>query len=191
VSRIACLLTLFTASLTAAPKLELYFIDVEGGKSVPMVSPSGQSMLFDAGWPAFNNRHCLYAFEDEGYDGVLGQKKVLTVIDLVCPEPGVDRDARFAAPIQMNAQNLGVMGGGPVPEPGHDVRSSWNAFRGSLLHAEGDSTAVGAVYKRRDESRRSTHGECAMRPTATGSRPLPANPAASTPRAACSHPADR
>jgi hypothetical protein len=56
VSRIACLLTVFTASLTAAPNLELYFVDVEGGKSVLMVSPSGQSMLFDAGWPAFNNR---------------------------------------------------------------------------------------------------------------------------------------
>jgi beta-lactamase superfamily II metal-dependent hydrolase len=56
VCRIACLLALFTASLTAAPNLELYFIDVEGGKSVLMVSPSGQSMLFDVGWPAFNNR---------------------------------------------------------------------------------------------------------------------------------------
>ena len=55
-SRIACLLALFTASLTAAPNLELYFIDVESGKSVLLVSPSGKSMLFDVGWPAFNNR---------------------------------------------------------------------------------------------------------------------------------------
>jgi competence protein ComEC len=56
VSRIARLLALFTSSLTATPNLELYFIDVEGGKSVLLVSPSGQSMLFDVGWPAFNNR---------------------------------------------------------------------------------------------------------------------------------------
>jgi len=56
VNPIACLLALFTASLTAAPNLELYFIDVEGGKSVLLVSPSGQSMLFDVGWPASNNR---------------------------------------------------------------------------------------------------------------------------------------
>ena len=47
---------LFTAALAAAPSLEIYFIDVEGGKSVLFVSPSGQSMLFDVGWPAFNNR---------------------------------------------------------------------------------------------------------------------------------------
>jgi hypothetical protein len=56
VSRIACLLALFTTSLTAASNLELYFIDVDGGKSVLLVSPSGQSMLFDVGWQAFNNR---------------------------------------------------------------------------------------------------------------------------------------
>ena len=49
-------MALFTASLTAAPNFELYFIDVEGGKSVLLVSPSGQSMLFDVGWPASNNR---------------------------------------------------------------------------------------------------------------------------------------
>src|SRR5258708_4513886 len=55
-TRIACLLALFTASLTAAPHLELYFIHGEGGKSGLLVSPSGQSMLFDVGWPASTNR---------------------------------------------------------------------------------------------------------------------------------------
>ena len=55
-TRIACLLALLAASLAAAPNLEIYVIDVEGGKSVLLVSPSGQSMLFDAGWPAANNR---------------------------------------------------------------------------------------------------------------------------------------
>jgi competence protein ComEC len=54
VSRIASILALFTASLMAAPNLGLYFIDVEGGKPELLVSPSGQSMLLDVGWPAFN-----------------------------------------------------------------------------------------------------------------------------------------
>jgi competence protein ComEC len=31
--------------------LEIYFIDVEGGQSTLFVSPSGQSLLVDAGWP--------------------------------------------------------------------------------------------------------------------------------------------
>jgi competence protein ComEC len=55
-TRLGCLIALLAASLTAAPNLEIYVIDVEGGKSVLLVSPSGQSMLFDAGWPASNNR---------------------------------------------------------------------------------------------------------------------------------------
>jgi hypothetical protein len=40
-TRLFCLLALLAASLTAAPNLEIYVIDVEGGKSVLLVSPSG------------------------------------------------------------------------------------------------------------------------------------------------------
>ena len=43
-----------TASSMAAKNLDIYVIDVEGGKSVLLVSPSGRSMLFDLGWPTLN-----------------------------------------------------------------------------------------------------------------------------------------
>jgi competence protein ComEC len=43
-------------ALRAGETLDVYVIDVEGGKSVLLVSPSGESMLFDAGWPGFNGR---------------------------------------------------------------------------------------------------------------------------------------
>ena len=36
--------------------LDLYFVDVEGGQATLMVSPSGQSMLVDAGFPGFDGR---------------------------------------------------------------------------------------------------------------------------------------
>ena len=37
--------------LSAQPKnLDMYWIDVEGGAATLMVSPSGESLLFDAGW---------------------------------------------------------------------------------------------------------------------------------------------
>jgi competence protein ComEC len=36
--------------------LDIYFIDVEGGQATLIVSPSGQSMLVDTGWPGFENR---------------------------------------------------------------------------------------------------------------------------------------
>jgi beta-lactamase superfamily II metal-dependent hydrolase len=52
---IAALLAVFSASAAPRP-LDVYVIDVEGGKAMLVVSPSGESMLVDAGWPAFNGR---------------------------------------------------------------------------------------------------------------------------------------
>lgn len=52
---VAALLTVFAAALPAASTLEIYAIDVEGGKATLVVSPSGQSMLIDLGWPAVSN----------------------------------------------------------------------------------------------------------------------------------------
>lgn len=49
---VAALLTVFAAALPAANTLEIYTIDVEGGKAMLVVSPSGQSLLVDLGWPA-------------------------------------------------------------------------------------------------------------------------------------------
>ncbi|MDA0205026.1 MAG: MBL fold metallo-hydrolase [Acidobacteria bacterium] len=44
------------AALSPAQTLDIYTIDVEGGKAVLTVSPSGESMLVDAGWPEFRQR---------------------------------------------------------------------------------------------------------------------------------------
>jgi beta-lactamase superfamily II metal-dependent hydrolase len=54
-TRIISLLTALALSL-AARELEIHFIDVEGGQATLIVSPSGESLLVDAGWPGFNNR---------------------------------------------------------------------------------------------------------------------------------------
>jgi beta-lactamase superfamily II metal-dependent hydrolase len=55
--RIAGLFLLACASLlAAADNLRVYAIDVEGGKSTLYVSPSGESMLVDAGYAGFHNR---------------------------------------------------------------------------------------------------------------------------------------
>jgi len=43
------------ASAKVKPLL-IYSIDVEGGQSTLIVSPSGQSLLVDTGWPGFNGR---------------------------------------------------------------------------------------------------------------------------------------
>ncbi len=40
----------------AAKNLEIYFVDVEGGQATLVKSPEGESILFDTGWPGFENR---------------------------------------------------------------------------------------------------------------------------------------
>ncbi len=46
-------------SLTPADStksLQIYFIDVEGGQATLFITPEGQSLLIDTGWPGNNNR---------------------------------------------------------------------------------------------------------------------------------------
>jgi competence protein ComEC len=55
--RLLITLTLATAALLPAAKtLDIYFIDVEGGQATLFVSPAGESMLVDTGWPGLNGR---------------------------------------------------------------------------------------------------------------------------------------
>lgn len=52
----AVLFGLASVAFLPAKPLEIYFIDVEGGQSTLIVSPSGQSLLIDAGWRGFDGR---------------------------------------------------------------------------------------------------------------------------------------
>src|SRR6266567_1955446 len=57
----SCLVVLFVVlgiatAQTGAKPLQIYSIDVEGGQATLIVSPSGQSLLVDTGWPGFNGR---------------------------------------------------------------------------------------------------------------------------------------
>ncbi len=45
------LLSVFWIPVLNSKPLEIYFIDVEGGQSTLFVTPSGQSLLVDTGWP--------------------------------------------------------------------------------------------------------------------------------------------
>jgi beta-lactamase superfamily II metal-dependent hydrolase len=51
------LIFLSSTLLAAETKpLQIYFIDVEGGQATLVVTPSGQTLLIDTGWPGFNRR---------------------------------------------------------------------------------------------------------------------------------------
>jgi len=58
VSLLLLLLVMAPASAAgrAAKTLRIYAIDVEGGQATLVVSPLGQSLLIDTGWPGFNGR---------------------------------------------------------------------------------------------------------------------------------------
>lgn len=49
-------LLFFSFTFCEAKTLKVFFIDVEGGQATLVVSPSGESMLVDTGWPGFNGR---------------------------------------------------------------------------------------------------------------------------------------
>jgi len=54
-STTALLVAISLAAPTPKP-LQIYFIDVEGGQATLVVSPSGESLLIDAGWPGNEGR---------------------------------------------------------------------------------------------------------------------------------------
>ncbi|HTS37270.1 MAG TPA: MBL fold metallo-hydrolase [Candidatus Solibacter sp.] len=45
-----------SATAPAAKPMQIYFIDVEGGQATLVVSPTGQSLLIDTGWPGYEGR---------------------------------------------------------------------------------------------------------------------------------------
>lgn len=82
--RIACVSALVALSLlplAAASSLKIYFIDTEGGQATLLVTPAGQSMLIDAGFPG---------------DGRFSSK------------PGDPREARDANRIVAAAKDAGI-----------------------------------------------------------------------------------
>lgn len=54
---VSILLAVLCARIAVAGQtLDVYDIDVEGGKAVLIVSPSGESLLYDVGWPGNDGR---------------------------------------------------------------------------------------------------------------------------------------
>src|SRR5260370_33644606 len=53
---LTCALLSTVVQAAESKPLQIFFIDVEGGQATLMVTPSGQSLLIDTGWPGFNGR---------------------------------------------------------------------------------------------------------------------------------------
>lgn len=65
-----CTLSLITPLIAAKKSLDVYFVDVEGGQATLVVTPSGQSLLIDTGWPGFSGRDAKRIVEAAKLGGV-------------------------------------------------------------------------------------------------------------------------
>jgi beta-lactamase superfamily II metal-dependent hydrolase len=155
-------LAFFCAPLRAAGTLDVYYIDVEGGQSTLFVSPSGESMLVDTGWPDFNGRDAerivtvaktagvtrlnyvvITHFHVDHVGGVPQLAERIPIGTFVdhghSVETGREADDLFNAYVQARdrASHLIVRAGDRIPIKGIDVRVVTSTGQGILRPLEG------------------------------------------------------
>jgi competence protein ComEC len=143
---IALLLALFVPTLPAAKTLDIYVVDTEGGKAVLLISPSGQTMLVDAGFPGNNDRDASRIEEAAKLAGVtkfdylvvthydldhvnnvpatVARIPAVTFVDhgpAVVTDPGTTKAVAAYDELVAKAKHLVVKPGGKIPFAGVDV----------------------------------------------------------------------
>ncbi len=173
------------AALPAAKNLQIYAIDVEGGQSTLVVTPTGDSLLVDTGWPGHDHRDadrivaaakaagvkkidCLvithYHLDHVG--GVYQLAEKMPILNFVDHGPqtekGKDAEILFNeyAAMRAKGQHLEVKPGDTIPMRGMDVK---------VLSAGGNVIDSSAGGTRRSPIRtaRAT-GPAGRRPTENG-----------------------
>ena len=134
-------------ALSAAKDLEIFAIDVEGGQATLLVSPSGQTLLIDAGWPGMNHRDAgriaaaakaagvkkidyllITHYHTDHVGGVQGLAKRLPVLNFVDHGPqtenGKDAEILFNeyAAFRNKGHHIEVKPGDTIPIKGIDVQ---------------------------------------------------------------------
>jgi competence protein ComEC len=142
----ACFTLVFALVLSGAKTLNMWVVDTEGGKAVLLVSPSGQSMLIDTGFPGNNDRDTNRIVEAAAAAGVKKLDILVTthydgdhvantpslvaripVAAYVDHGPAVVKDARTLATVKAydelfaKAKHLVVKPGDKIPFQGVDV----------------------------------------------------------------------
>ena len=135
------------AALPAAQNLQIYAIDVEGGQSTLVVTPTGDSLLIDTGWPGHNHRDAdrivaaakaagvkkidwllITHFHMDHVGGVYQLAEKMPIVHFVdhgtSVEKGKDAEILFNeyAAVRAKGQHLRVEAGGTIPVRGIDVQ---------------------------------------------------------------------
>jgi beta-lactamase superfamily II metal-dependent hydrolase len=152
------LCVLLSGGLWAAKTLDIYFIDVEGGQSTLVVSPSGQSLLIDAGYAGFSGRDAdrIWAaaknagvkhidtllvthFHDDHVGGVPNLLQRLPVTTFLDYGPSVDEHGKYPAAYAAafaKGMHRVVAPGDTIPVKGLDVTVV--AAAGKHIERKGD-----------------------------------------------------
>ena len=143
ITKTAVLVLLMVSALSAARTLDMYVIDVEGGKSLLLISPSGQSMVIDAGGGREANRiveACTAAGVKKidfmvatHYDGdhvggvpaVAERMPIVTFVDhganVQLNDPGYLKNVDAYMALAAKAKRLTVKAGDKIPIKGFDA----------------------------------------------------------------------
>jgi competence protein ComEC len=143
----AALAVVSAATLPAAKNLEIFAIDVEGGQATLLVTPAGDSLLIDTGWPGHNHRDAdriaavakaagvkkidwllITHFHMDHVGGVYQLAEKMPIVHFVdhgtSVEKGKDAQILFNeyAAVRAKGQHLRVEAGATIPVRGIDVQ---------------------------------------------------------------------
>jgi competence protein ComEC len=150
---LALLVALPEAAAPAAKTLDIYIVDTEGGKAIILLSPSGRTMLVDAGFPGNNDRDAIRIEEAARAAGVkqfdflvvthydldhvnnvpatVARIPAVTFVDhgkAVVDNPGTTKAVAAYDELVAKAKHLVVKPGDRIPFAGVDVLVITSAF---------------------------------------------------------------
>src|SRR5450631_4060302 len=98
--RLIVLLAASSVAAYAARTLDIYFIDVEGGQSTLVVSPSGQSLLIDTGYAGNSGRDANRIAQAAKLGGVENLLARLSVTNFLDKGPSVEENGKYPEPYE-------------------------------------------------------------------------------------------
>lgn len=170
-----------SALLSAAPvwcadTLNFEFIDVEGGQATLIVTPRGESMLIDAGWPGFDGRDAnriaaaaqkhgvkkidwliVTHFHTDHAGGLKQLAAKMPIVNLVDHGPSVETSPQAAAlykdyeEVAAKAKRVTVKVGDKLPVKGLTVEVV--AANGDLLSRKGAANSLCAGVEKKAEDK--------------------------------------
>ncbi len=122
-------LLLVSSAAAATKPLQIFFVDVEGGQATLIVTPAGQSLLIDTGWPGFDGRDAARIAAAAASAGV---KQLDYVLITHYHSDHVGGAPQLASKMKV----VTFVDHGPNQEDTNAVRSIYSAYQELLNNAE-------------------------------------------------------